>query len=79
VALLPLSLLLAVVVSFACRFAISLAAFWIVDVRGVVSVYVLTSNLLCGLILPLQLFPTWLKTVAHATPFPSMLQCQRTW
>jgi ABC-2 type transport system permease protein len=74
VAMLPLSLLLAVVVSFACRFAISLAAFWIVDVRGVVSVYVLTSNLLCGLILPLQLFPTWLHTVAYATPFPSILQ-----
>lgn len=74
IVLLPVSVVLAVVVSFACRFAVNLAAFWLVDVRGVVTFYVLASNLLCGLIIPVQLFPTWLATVAYATPFPSILQ-----
>ncbi len=44
------SVLLAVVISFACRFLVSLAAFWVVEVRGVIGSYVTISNLLCGLI-----------------------------
>jgi ABC-2 type transport system permease protein len=35
---------------------------------------VLTMNLLCGLIVPVQLFPTWLKVIAYSTPFPYLLQ-----
>jgi ABC-2 type transport system permease protein len=31
-------------------------------------------NLLCGLIIPVQLFPLWLKVVAYATPFPWLMQ-----
>lgn len=73
VLLLP-SVALAVVVSYGCRFLVSLVAFWTVEVRGVVTVYVLTMNLLCGLIIPVQLFPTWLRAVAYATPFPWLLQ-----
>jgi len=29
---------------------------------------------LCGLVVPVQLFPTWLKVVAYSTPFPFLLQ-----
>jgi ABC-2 type transport system permease protein len=73
VLLLP-SIAVAVVVSYACRFLVSLVAFWTVEVRGVITVYVLTMNLLCGLIIPVHLFPTWLKAIAYATPFPWLLQ-----
>jgi ABC-2 type transport system permease protein len=73
VLLLP-AILLAVVVSFGGRFLINLAAFWIVEIRGPLTIYVVTANLLCGLLIPVQLFPTWLKVVAYATPFPWMLQ-----
>ena len=68
------SVLLAVVISFACRFLVSLAAFWVVEVRGVIGSYVTISNLLCGLMLPVSWFPGWLRTLAAGTPFPSMLQ-----
>jgi ABC-2 type transport system permease protein len=74
VALLAPAVLLAVVVSFACRFLVNLAAFWVVEIRGPLTIYVLTTNLLCGLIIPVQLFPTWLKVLAYATPFPWLLQ-----
>lgn len=68
------SLTLAVAVSFACRFALNLTAFWLLDVRGPVTLYVVASNILCGLVIPVHWFPPWLGTLAAATPFPSMLQ-----
>jgi ABC-2 type transport system permease protein len=74
VVLLVPAVVLAVVVSFACRFMVNLAAFWVLEIRGPLTIYVLTMNLLCGLIIPVQLFPFWLKVVAYATPFPWLLQ-----
>lgn len=74
IALLAPAVVLAVVISFGCRFLVNLAAFWVIEVRGLVTIYVLTMNLLCGLIVPVQLFPTWLKVMAYATPFPWLLQ-----
>jgi ABC-2 type transport system permease protein len=72
--LLPLSVALAVVVSFGCRFALNLMAFWVIDIRGLSTFYVLLSNLLSGLVIPVQFFPGWLHAVAVATPFPSIIQ-----
>jgi ABC-2 type transport system permease protein len=69
-----LSATLAVTISFACRFAVNLAAFWLLDIRGVLGTYVVLSNILCGLLMPVTWFPGWLGMLARATPFPSMLQ-----
>lgn len=68
------SLLLAVMVSFACRWLANLAAFWLLDLRGVMMLYVLTSGLLSGHLLPVHWFPDWLAAIARATPFPSIIQ-----
>jgi len=68
------SVLLAVGVSFAARFLMNLAAFWMLDIRGLMTLYVTISNLLCGLFVPVSWFPGWLAGIAHATPFPAMLQ-----
>lgn len=68
------SLVLAVIISFGCRFLVSLTAFWLVEVRGVIGTYVAVSNVLCGLLVPVAWFPPWLDLLARATPFPSMLQ-----
>jgi ABC-2 type transport system permease protein len=73
-ALLPLSLLLAVLVSFGCRFVVNLTAFWLVEIRGVAMLYVLASGVLGGHLVPVHFFPAWLQAVAYATPFPSMVQ-----
>jgi ABC-2 type transport system permease protein len=68
------SLLLAVMVSFACRWLANLAAFWLLDLRGVMMLYVLASGLLSGHLLPVHWFPGWLAAIAKATPFPSIIQ-----
>ena len=73
-ALLPLSVFLAVCVSFACRFLLNLLAFWLTEIRGLVMLYVLVSGLLGGHLVPVQLFPGRLQAVAYATPFPAMVQ-----
>ena len=67
------SLTLGVAVSFCCRFALNLSAFWLLDVRGPLTLYVVLSNVLSGLIVPVAWFPGWLGVVADCTPFPSML------
>jgi len=68
------SMLLALGISFGCRYLVNLLTFWLVEVRGVVSLYVAASNVLCGLIVPVHWFPGPLAAVAAATPFPSMVQ-----
>jgi ABC-2 type transport system permease protein len=72
--LFPVSMLLAVVVSFACRFILNLCAFWLIEIRGLVLLYVLVSGLLAGHLIPVQMFPDWLRHIAYATPFPSLVQ-----
>ncbi|MGN6599976.1 MAG: ABC transporter permease [Actinomycetes bacterium] len=69
-----LSMGLAVTVSFAARFLLNLVAFWTVEIRGFLSFYVLTSNLLMGLVVPVQAFPDGVRALVYATPFPAMLQ-----
>jgi ABC-2 type transport system permease protein len=70
----PVSVVLAVAISFAGRFLVNLVAFWIIELRGVLTLYLVASNVFAGLILPVPWFPGWLRAVAAATPFPSMLQ-----
>jgi ABC-2 type transport system permease protein len=65
---------LAVLVSFGCRFLVSLTAFWIIDIRGVERVYAIVTAVLSGVIVPVTWFPDWLHTLARWTPFPSFVQ-----
>jgi ABC-2 type transport system permease protein len=68
------STVLAVVISFAIRFLLDLTAFWLIDNRGVVTVYAAATGLLCGLTVPIAFFPDALRVALYATPFPAMLQ-----
>ncbi|WP_454199476.1 ABC transporter permease [Nocardia sp. Marseille-Q1738] len=68
------SVLLAVVVSFLCRFVVVLIGFWVVDTRGVRALYYASGTFLAGLFVPVHMFPSWLAAFAAATPFPSILQ-----
>ena len=69
-----LSLLLAITVAFLADMMVNLAAFWLVETRGLTVVYNATMNLLSGFLIPIVWFPDWLLAIARATPFPSMLQ-----
>ncbi len=68
------SVVLAVTVAFSGNFVINLLAFWLVEIRGITLLWMITGGLLCGLYLPVPWFPDWLRTVANWSPFPSMLQ-----
>jgi ABC-2 type transport system permease protein len=70
----PLSLTLAVVVSFAFRFLFNLAAFWLLDYRGVGMLAMVVSTFFSGQLVPLAFFPEELHTLVWALPFASMVQ-----
>ena len=67
-----LSVLLAVLVSFAIRFLLNLVAFWLLDWRGLLSVHAVVSGVLGGLAVPIAFFPGWASAVIWATPFPAV-------
>jgi len=69
-----ISVVLAVAVSAATQFLVSLTAFWLIEVRGLITLYTAFSGLLCGHLVPVAWFPDWLRLIAALTPFPSMLQ-----
>ncbi|MFX0573680.1 ABC transporter permease [Nocardia nepalensis] len=68
------SVILAVALSFLCLFAVGLIGFWVVETRGIRVLYQICGTFLAGLFVPVHMFPAWLRTVAHATPFPAILQ-----
>nr|WP_245839057.1 ABC-2 family transporter protein [Nocardia donostiensis] len=69
-----ISVLLAVSVSFLGLFALATVGFWVVETRGIRVLYQIMGTFLAGLFVPVHLFPDWLRTIANATPFPSILQ-----
>ncbi|WP_253761478.1 ABC-2 family transporter protein [Hamadaea flava] len=70
-----LSIVLAVVVCFCCRFLVNCCAYWLLDNRGPSMFWLFCSGLFGGLFFPLHFLPeplTWALWLA--TPFPSLLQ-----
>ncbi|GLX93296.1 ABC transporter permease [Herbidospora sp. NEAU-GS84] len=68
------SFVLGVVVSFGWRYLVTLTACWTTDDRGVHTLSSLLTFFFSGMVLPLGLFPGWLRTVAEASPFAAMVQ-----
>jgi ABC-2 type transport system permease protein len=68
------SVALAVVVSLSFRFLYNAPAFWLIEHRGVVRLAVTFGLFFSGMIVPLAFFPSWLRTIAYAMPFPSIVQ-----
>ena len=69
-----MSLVLAVVVSFAIRFLVASTAFWLLDQSGVKVMSGAFAIFFSGMMLPLVLFPGWLGTLAQALPWASYVQ-----
>jgi ABC-2 type transport system permease protein len=75
VPLFVLSVLLAVVGGFGCRFLVNATAYWLQDARGPLNLWTLGSGVLAGLYFPLRLLPDWATvTLWLATPLPGLLQ-----
>ena len=68
------SLALAVCASFAYRFLFNLAAFWLLDYRGIAVLATVVSTFFSGMIIPIAFFPDWLEALAWALPFAAMVQ-----
>ncbi len=68
------SLVLAVVTSFAIRFLVACTAFWLLDQTGVRTLSGVLAIFLSGMTLPLVIFPEPLRSIALALPWASYLQ-----
>jgi ABC-2 type transport system permease protein len=68
------SLVLAVVTSFAIRFLVACSAFWLLDQTGMRTLSGVLAIFLSGMTLPLVIFPEPLRSIALALPWASYLQ-----
>ncbi|MGD3111116.1 ABC transporter permease [Streptomyces sp. YGL11-2] len=69
-----LSVALGVVVSFALRYLVALASFWLLDSSGLAMVSMLSCMFFSGLVLPLRVFPGALADLAQLLPWAALLQ-----
>lgn len=67
------SFLLAVTVSFALRFMVNLSAFWLLEIRGVVTIAGAAWTMLSGFLVPLAFFPDGLRPIVFKLPFAAMI------
>jgi ABC-2 type transport system permease protein len=73
--LFALSVVLATLVCFGCRYLVNAAAYWLLDARGPQIAWLLFSGVGSGLYFPLWLLPEpYGALVMIAVPFPSILQ-----
>ena len=73
--LFAVSVLLAVLVCSACRYLVSLTAFWLLDARGAAAAWMVASGAASGLYFPITVLPDWLVVALWVgTPFPSLMQ-----
>ena len=69
------SVVVAVVLCFGCRFLVNATAYWLQDVRGPQVLWTVCSGVPAGLYFPLRFLPEWLQLALWlGTPFPSLLQ-----
>jgi ABC-2 type transport system permease protein len=68
------SAILGYLILFGIEFCIGIAAFWLVEVRGLYMVVMWgLAGLFSGYFLPLEFFPGWLAPIARALPFSAMI------
>lgn len=69
------SVALAVVVCFGCRYLINATAYWLLDIRGVTAAWAVGSSVLGGMLFPLRFLPEPVAVGLYlATPLPSIIQ-----
>ncbi len=71
-----LSLLIAVfafILSFVFKMTLALLAFWIEEIRGIFEISDVALIVLAGNIMPIHLYPIWLKNIAFTLPFSYMI------
>ena len=69
-----LAFYLAVTVSFSMRFMVNLAAFWVINQRGVHTIAASAWTLLSGFAIPIAFFPDGIRELVRVLPFVAMLE-----
>lgn len=67
-------LVLGLAINYLTRYTVNLISFWTLETQGFQILYMVASNILTGLAVPVHFFPDWLRRIADATPFPAMFQ-----
>lgn len=71
----PVALVFCVLVSllwFSIAFILGLAAFWLEETWILRVIFVIIAQFLSGAIVPLEIYPTWFRSLLDFTPFPYM-------
>ncbi|MET9292865.1 ABC-2 family transporter protein [Streptomyces sp. NPDC003077] len=68
------SVLLALVVSFALRYLVALTSFWLLDGSGINMLSALAATFFSGMVLPLRAFPGDLGEAVQVLPWAAVLQ-----
>ena len=68
-----LALAFGLLVSFAWRFLVNLAAFWTPNAVGIGRFAFGITWVMSGFFMPLRFFPDWFVTLCKLTPFPAMV------
>jgi ABC-2 type transport system permease protein len=68
-----LALVLGLLVSFAWRFLVNLAAFWTPNAVGIGRFAFGITWVMSGFFMPLRFFPDWFVNLCKLTPFPAMV------
>ncbi|WP_433442792.1 ABC transporter permease [Nonomuraea sp. CA-141351] len=63
-----------VLVSFGWRYLLALSVCWLVDDRGVAVLSLVLTTFLSGMMVPIHIFPGWLRDLAMALPWAAMVQ-----
>lgn len=69
VGLFLLSALGAYIILSQVKFLLGTSAFWIVEPGGLMEIYNVVSGLFAGRLLPIELLPDWMQTIAEWLPF----------
>ncbi len=67
------SFVLAVTVSFALRFMVNLTSFWLLEIRGVLTIASMAWTVLSGFTIPIAFFPDALRDFTYKLPFVAMI------
>lgn len=64
-----LIIILAYLLSFIIQATISLIAFWIIDMNGILNTLEVIRVVLSGMLIPLSFLPLWMSSIAYTLPF----------
>lgn len=66
------SVVFALLVSFALGFMVNLTAFWLMEITGVLLIATILLGFFSGFLIPLDFMPPWLATLAQWLPFQAI-------